>query len=244
MKTVAVKTFSLDELSDEAKERALEDWNRDDPYRWDREFRDTLKAFENEFGIEIVRWRYSPHGYDFTLRTDDVDSDILELKGNRARAWFWNNHGAVLLEPRKTWWYRDRGTGKWRKGLLCGSGEPNPVRKSKVFFDRVYDGTCPWTGYCLDCSALDPIAYFCFGVEWNEELKRHVPIRPTKAQDDANTVESLLRDCVHSLFRYVRDDWAEQQTMEAFKDTCEANDYRFTYDGKMWSGIYEAKEAS
>lgn len=243
MKTVTVETFSFDELSDEAKERALEDWNRDDPYSWDREFRDTLKAFEDEFGVKVERWEYSPSGYDFTLRTDGVDSDGLELKGNRARAWFWNNHGAVLLEPRKTWWYRDRDTGKWTRGLVCGTGEPNPVRKSKVFFDRVYDGTCPWTGYCMDCLALDPIAHFCFGVEWDEKEKKRVPSSRRIAVDDSNTVESLLRDCVHSMFRYVRDDWAVQRTMEAFKDACEANDYRFTCDGKMWSGRYEAKEA-
>ena len=233
MKKVEITVYSLDELSDEAKERAHADWNRDNPYDWDGEFRDTLKAFEREFGVEVVNWEYSPYDYDFHLCTGSIEDDVLALKGNRARAWFWNNHGAILLEPRKTWWYRDKGTGKWAKGLVCDKSTPNPKRTSKVFFGRVYDGTCPWTGYCLDCSALDPVAYFCFGVAWDEELKRRVPIRPTKAQDDANTVESLLRDCVHSMFRYVRDDWAYQLKMESFEETCRANDYTFDADGKM-----------
>ena len=216
MKKIEITVYSFDELSDEAKERALADWNRDNPYNWDREFRDTLEAFEREFGVEVVDWEYSPYDHDFSFRTGRIDSAVLELEGNRARAWFWNNHERCLLTGR--YYSKFHGT---------------KHAHSKFFFDRVYDGTCPWTGFFLDCSALDPIAYFCFGVEWDEKLKRRVPIRPTKAEDDANTVETILYDCVESLFDAVEKDWAYQCSMEAFKEACDANDYTFDADGKM-----------
>ena len=105
--------------------------------------------------------------------------------------------------------------------------------RSKVFFDRVYDGTCPFTGVCFDCSALDPVAYFCFGVRWDEKLQKRVPVRPTKLEDDRNTVESVLRSCVDSLLLAAQKDWEYQCSMEAFEEACRDNDYTFTEDGRM-----------
>lgn len=215
MKTVQLTLYSIDELSDTAKENALFEWNKDTTHNWDGEVRDTIKEFEHEFDVEVTDWRYSPSDHDFSLDLSRIDSDVLELRGNRARAWFWNNHGDVLLSARKTYYSKARSYA------------------SKVFFDRVYDGTCPFTGVCFDCNALDPLAYFCFGVRWDEELKKRVPRRPTKRGDDGNTVRSILRDCVDSLLLAAQKDWEYQCGMEAFKETCRANGYTFTEDGRM-----------
>ena len=218
MRKAKVDVFAFDELSEEARERAHRDWvSKGMPYCWDAEARDTIKAFEREFGVEVRNWQYSSCGYDFDLRTGSIEDDVLALKGNRARAWFWNNHERCLLTGR--YYSKFHGT---------------KHAHSKFFFDRVYDGTCPWTGYCMDCSALDPIAHFCFGVEWDEKEKRRVPSSRRIAVDDSNTVESLLRDGLHSLFQALQDDCAYQESMEAFKEACEANEYEFTEDGAMW----------
>ena len=218
MKKVELTLYSFDELSQEAKEKAHAEWVKGQcPYCYEREARNTIKAFEREFGVKVPRWEYSSYSYDFHLDTSMIDDDVLALKGNRARAWFWNNHGDVLLTGR--YYSKFHGT---------------KHAHSKFFFDRVYDGTCPWTGYCLDGSALDPIAEFCFGVRWDEKEKKRVPSSRRIAVDNSNTVESLLRDSLHSLFRALRDDCAYQESMEAFKDACEANEYEFTEDGDMW----------
>ena len=157
------------------------------PYCWAAEARQTIEAFEREFGVKIREWEYSSCGYDFHLDTGSIDDAVLALKGNRARAWFWNNHGSVLLEPRVRYFTHDR------EGRRIEAVAVDSVKyRSKIAFTRVYDGTCPWTGYCLDNDALDPIAYFCFGVEWDEKGKRRVQSKArTLRQDDANTVESL-----------------------------------------------------
>ena len=222
MKTVQLTLYSIDELSDGAKEYARSEWNKDTTHNWDGEVRDTIKEFEYEFDLKVKDWRYSPYDHEFSLDLGGIEDDVLSLKGNRARAWFWDNHGGVLLSPRKTWCSRHNGTvGKAR------------AYRSNVFFDRVYDGTCPWTGVCFDNNALDPLAYFCFGVRWDEKLQKRVPVRPTKREDDRNTVESVLRDCVDSLFLAAQKDWEYQCGMAAFKEACDANGYTFEPDGTM-----------
>lgn len=223
MKTVKINVYPFAELSDEAKERAHSKWLEcGHEYSWAGEVRDTIKAFEDAFGVKITRWQYSSWSYDYSLDFDGIDADVLELSGNRARAWFWNNHGDLLL------------TGRYY-GKKCRE-------HSRFFFDRVYDGTCPLTGVCYDCAALDPLAYFCFGTEWDEGQKKRVQSsRRTLAADNANTVESILRDCVESLFESVEKDCEYEESMEAFAETCEANGYTFTEDGEMWN---EAREVA
>lgn len=215
MKTVQLTLYSIDELSDGAKEYARSEWNKNTTHNWDRDVRDIIKELEYEFDLEVKDWRYSTYDHEFNLDLSGIEDDVLNLKGNRARAWFWNNHGSVLLAPRK---------------VLCSKAR---WYRSKVFSDRVYDGTCPFTGVCFDCNALDPLAYFCFGVRWDEELKKRVPIRPTKREDDRNTVRSVLRACVDSLLLAAQKDWEYQCSMEAFVETCRANDYTFTESGRM-----------
>lgn len=231
MRKTSVEVFTFDELSDEAKERAHRDWNsKGMPYSWAEEARKTIKAFEKEFGVKIRNWEYSSYSYNFHLDTGSIDDDVLALKGNRARAWFWNNHGDVLLEPRTRYFTRDK-DGRRIEAVGLDSIEYH----SKVSFTRVYDGTCPWTGYYLDNDALDPIAYFCFGVVWDEKEKKRVQSKArTLAKDNENTVESLLRDSVDALFRSLKEDCEYQESMEAFEETCAANGYEFTEDGEMW----------
>lgn len=233
MKRVEITLYEYDELSDVAKERACRDYAEHFDYFWDVEVRKTIEAYEREFGVTVRTWQYSPYDRSFDMRTDGIDDEVLALSGNRARAWFWNNHGDVLLEPRKTWWYRDKDTGKWRRGITCGSSEPNPVRKSKVLFDRAYDGTCPWTGVCFDNDALDPIAHFCFGVRWDPGLQKRVPSGRTLAEDNRSTVEDLLRAGMDSLLKTASSDWAYQVSEDGFREECTSNGWTFEENGEM-----------
>ena len=241
MEQVKVNVYSFDELSDEAKQHALEKWNeKNDTYNWEAEARDTIDAFEAEFNVDVTNCYFSPGNYDFHLYTGRIDDDVLALKGNRARAWFWNKVGHLLLKPRLDYWTHLNGN------LYKAVAVDSRKYKSKVFFERCYDGTCPWTGVCFDNDMLDPIGYFCFGTRWEDKLKKRVQDYDSRkiAIDDRNTVESILDDCCHSFFRALKEDWADQQSMEHFEETCESNGYRFTEDGEMWSGALEAREST
>lgn len=230
MRTAEIEVYSFDELSYEAKERALAKWRETEDHHWGGEVRDTIAAFEKEFGVDIRSWQYSSYNHRFSLDLSRIDDDVLALKGNRARAWFWNNHAHVLLAPARHYWTHGR------DGKLFRAVAPDSrVYQSKVFYDRVYDGTCPFTGVCFDNDALDPLAYFCFGVVWDAEKKRRIQSTArTVAADDRNTVESVLRDCVDSLFAAAQQDWEGQESEEYFRDFCEANEWEFTEDGDRW----------
>ena len=231
MRTAEVKIYSFDELSDEAKERAHANWlNEGHEHFWAGEARDTIKAFESEFGVTIRNWRYDSSGYGYDIRFDGISDEVLELSGNRARAWIWNNHGNVLLSP--TVRYFTKIDGKRVEAVSATSRR----FKSKVFFERVYDGTCPLTGVCFDCDALDPIAYFAFGVEWSEKDRKRVASSRRLSHDNNTTIEDLIRECVDSLFQSLQNDCEAQETMEYFADHCAANNYEFDEDGELWTG--------
>lgn len=236
MKEITLKLYEYDELSDEAKKKALEDWRSPDAgHQWDGEIRDTLKALEKELDIEVFRWSYDSCGHDsgsiiWGTRWND---DNLALAGERARSFLWNNFARLVMQPRKKWYAKHIDGRIDLSGCIhCDDGWTNLKRKSKVFFDRVYDGTCPLTGVCFDNDALDPLAYFCFGVKWDEDQKTRVMVpHDERWRWKSTTVEEIIRDCVDSLFKAAQEDWESQLSEEYFKDYCVENEWLFEEDG-------------
>lgn len=91
METITLNLYSIDELSDDARERAIEHYRRyvtPDTIPWADEYRDSLTAFCEEFSIELDRdgdyWRSS------------MDENVLNLSGNRLRTYIVNNYSAIL----------------------------------------------------------------------------------------------------------------------------------------------------
>ena len=218
MKEITIKLYTFDELSDEAKKRAHETFlSTGDYWGASGDATATIKKVEELFGIKLSDWEigsYNPRYPTVTFEDSRWYNDALDLKGNRARAYLWNNFGKVLLTGR---YYS-----KWR-----GTKHAH----SRLFFDRVYDGTCPLTGVCFDCDALDPMAYFCFGVVWNGE--KRVPSGRSLRADNAVTVKSVIQDCVYSLFKTLNADCEACESMDYFAELCEVNGWTFEEDGTM-----------
>lgn len=234
--TKEYKVYSFDELSEEAKSKAHSDYlNSHDFYPWEREVENCIEELNNLFHIKIRDWEYGGYcSYSYDIKWDDWfwDYDYAykrkELSGNRARAFLWNNFGDVLYEMRHYGKYlKNENTGKWHY-----------QRTSRVLAEsRVYDGTCPLTGTWIDNSALDPMAYFCFGVKWNKDLRKFFPDRRDAfavKRDEGITVEDIITDCVDSLFREAQDDYEYYQSREHFEEECRDNDWEFLENGKMF----------
>lgn len=222
MKEITIKLYSYDELSEEAQAKAHNDYLRAGDY-WslESEAKSVIEEVEKLFRVKLTDYSVDTYRPEYpTVKFGDFwNDDMKNLKGNRARAFLWNNFGHVLLSGR--YYSKYHGT---------------KHAHSRFFFDRVYDGTCPLTGICFDCDALDPMAYFCFGVEWSEELKKRVPgPRDENAvrRDNCTTVEGVVRDCVHSLFKSFCDDKEYAEGRESFRNACVANDWTFEEDGTM-----------
>ena len=218
MKEITIRLYTFDELSDEAKKRAHETFlSTGDCWGASGDATATIKKVEELFGIKLSDWEIGsscPRYPTVTFQDSRWHDDALDLKGNRARAYLWNNFGKVLLTGR----YHS----KWRGTKYA---------HSRLFFDRVYDGTCPLTGVCFDCDALDPMAYFCFGVVWNGE--KRVPSGRLLRADNAVTVKSVIQDCVYSMFKAFNADCETSESMDYFAELCEVNGWTFEEDGTM-----------
>lgn len=235
MKEITIRLYDYDELSPEAKKLALDEWQSADiEHFWGREAEDTLKKLQEELGIEVSRWEYSPYGHDVgVIRFPRYTDDQLNLAGRRAQAFLWNNFAHLIMQPRKQWYAKHRdGRVDLSGSLYCSDKWENMYRESKVFFDRTYDGSCPLTGVSFDNDALDPLCYFCFGVEWDEKAGKRVMIpQSRRAKWMTTTVEDVLRDCVDSLLRSAKDDWNGQFTEEYFANHASANKFMFDKNG-------------
>ena len=235
MREITVRLYDYDELSPAAKRRALEEWQSEgiEHFRG-REVEDTFDKLQKELGVMVTQWEYTPHYHDSgVIRFTHYTDDQLGLAGRRAQAFLWNNFAHLIMQPRKQWYAKHRDGRVDLSGCLhCGGGWKSMRRESKIFFDRTYDGTCPLTGVCFDCDALDPLVCFCLGVEWDEKSGKRVTIPQSKrAMWAATTVEDVLRDCVDALLRSAQDDWNCQFTEEYFADHARSNEFAFDENG-------------
>jgi len=136
MKTKTINLYSFDELSEEAKERAI-DQLRPDYNFWQGENQDTLKKFCQIFPVKLGR-----NSFQFI-------GDHENMSGQRLATYIWNNYRNEIYEPKQYW--------------IC-QGRPNTVganskhRNSKVF---LYDEfACSLTGFYMDNLILAPIFDF------------------------------------------------------------------------------------
>ena len=236
MKEITIRLYEYDELSDEAKKKAHEDWlSHEHEHFCGGEVRDTLKKLEEELGIEVSRWSYDSCSHDYgTIRFKNWNDDQLALAGERARAFLWNNFGHLVMQPRGKWYAKNVTDGRvdYSGAVYCSGDWRNRCRESKVFFDRTYDGTCPLTGVCFDNDALDPLAYFCFGVRWDEKARKRVMVpHGERWRWKSKTVEDVVRECVDALFESAQRDCEYQDSEEHFAEMCAANDWTFEEDG-------------
>ena len=231
MRDAKVRVYKFSELDGEARERAMESFielNREFPFAG--EVRDSIEAFEEEFGVDIDNWSYSSCGHDYQLHTGRIDDDVLNLRGNRARAWFWNNHRSL-----------------WKPAYMCACrmpdgklrprcvGQNSIHRRSKMSIEC----SCPWTGWCYDMSLLTPMLDFMDGVEYDERIRRRVKTSRIVGVDNLTTVEGVLDMCVESLFCDLQKECEYNESEEYIADNCEANGYEFTEEGKFWCGARE-----
>lgn len=135
MRTVRTKVFKFDELSDKAKEKAI-DLLRSNENPWDRENFQALQEFCKIFPARINR-----------------DGDLqycgdVQLKGYRLATYIRNNYGSYIFKP-KQYWICD--------GRLNTVGVNSKHRDSKVF---VIEDGCPLTGFWMDNEILKPVFEF------------------------------------------------------------------------------------
>lgn len=142
MRTIIKNVYTFNELSDEAKEKAISNYrDSNTEIFWVDETLESLKGlFENCNGIKLKD--YSLGECNSWIRVDFTNEEVENVSGKRALAWIENN-------------------------LLCNIRIPvnslavNGTRRKLAQYGRYYRAgmikPCPFTGYCADDDFLDSL---------------------------------------------------------------------------------------
>lgn len=203
MRTVAIEVYDVNELSEEAKKRAHQEWQEKKDYPWSEENEKTLRAFVEWFPVTVNRWQYDEYmsrvSFDF-----EADDCIRKLTGQRLATYLWNNYKHAL--------YSGRYYSLWSRTEI---GDPYPrklkSRNSKVMLTNC----CPLTGYYIDMAILQPIYDFM--------------AKPSEGYD----FYVLMADCLGAWGRACSNDFRDASSMESFEEDCETYGWEFTEDGVL-----------
>jgi len=147
MRTITTTVYKFNELSDEAKDNAIENYrNSDKEYFWLDENRETMEKFAKLFPIEVTNWSYGGRGEGVSF-TSSMDGAIEELTGQRLATYLWNNYKRDLFKGK--YYSKQRAT-----------STPEKYQYVKRYSRIQLENSCVLTGYYMDNEILDPIYQF------------------------------------------------------------------------------------
>jgi len=147
MRTIRTKIYKFYELTEKAKEQAIENCRPKEIF-WAEENKQSMEAFADCFNVHVTSWAYGDYrsGVDFNHSLDEGRENMI---GHRLATYFWNNYKESIYKPKQYW------ICEGRKNTV---GVNSKHRESKIF---LYDElACPFTGYYMDNVILGPIFEF------------------------------------------------------------------------------------
>jgi hypothetical protein len=214
MKTLEITLYRFEELSEEAKNNAINTFleGAEFDYIYD-DARATLKEFEENTEVR------SGHRDMFSPSLDHFNDKILDLKGVRLRTWILNNWGWFLYDRKYL------GVSKREEGA-----EANPRPHTMKIFHKDFkglrycmyysniqtDNSCVLTGVCYDDSLLKPIYDF---------IKNPCPHAD---------LEYLINDCYKELEKDIESEIAYRESTEGITEELREREEIFTEDGDFF----------
>lgn len=191
MRIVEVKVYEFDELSEKAKERAVEKYNYPEP---DVSIWKIIKEFETHFGLKVES-RDLERYFKIRFDNDDYD-DICSLTGERLYRYIQNNFHDTLYEKKAYRIVRDH--------IYTGK-----KRVSRIMYEET---ECPFTGLWLDDFLLDPIREFMnkieYGITFEELMERSVSNLVSGYKEYMEYLESeehFAEDCEANGYEFFED---------------------------------------
>lgn len=207
MKTISIKLYKFDELSQQAQENAVRKlWDVNDSAHIYDDAHETVKQFHKYFPTKEGRNSW------LDVRTSHIDDCILSLTGIRLRTYLINNFYNALYR-RKYFTLLD---GNRRHRMAVNYTPKNGGIYSQIFSTIQYvQGNCPLTGVCYDDDILNPFYDFI-------------------NNPDSRTFEDLVNEGFDNLKRSIESECEYLSSAQAIIETIHANDYDFTEDGKLY----------
>ena len=226
MKTRIINIYSFHELSEDAKQNAIQEWrelsyrSNEAQYIYD-EAHNSIKEFLSIFPVYTSRNSWLEPSF---MNTDD---NIMELTGLRLRKWFINNAYQYITKGKyiKTI-YRESVPGNYTKypfrKKISEVKNPYMINKGEKYSISLYSWITittdyPLSGMCYDYDLLNPIYDF---IEYKDAKNM-----------DYYTFEDVITECFSSLRRSLK---AEEEYIYSDKgiiETIEANEYEFLENG-------------
>lgn len=209
MRQIITNAYQYSELSDNAKQKAVESYRGKgyDESHYFEEVTDSVKKLAEVFNLKF--------GREYTdIRTGHIDDDILNLTGIRLYKYLVNNYYSDLFKPKYI---------KAIDGIKTGRQFIFKVHKSHKgeSYTQVYSknfvspDNCPLTGVCYDNDILKPVYDFL------------------KKPDNSTTFEDLIRDIESAISKTYSDTEEWINSDEFIIDAIEANEMEFTESGKI-----------
>lgn len=208
MRTETIEIFKFSELTEMAKEKAI-NWYRNDldldiQIYYD-EAHATVDKFNQLFGVK----NGSRSWLEFDL--SGIDENLLDLTGLRLRTYVINNFFSRLYKGKyySLWSNTEKADNVYGKKLKS--------RHSKVIFNN----DCVLTGVDYDNCMLQPVYEL---IEWSEKSDYH----------SYQTFENLINDCYKALEQSIEETISYLNSDTSIIENIEANDYEFYIDGSKY----------
>lgn len=209
MRTIRTKVYKFSELSNEAKQKAINsirgtiptDHVYDDAYN-------SVKAFHGVFGTQEGRsW--------LDIHTGNIEDNIIRLTGLRLRTWIINNYGQQL--------YKGRYFSLWSKTEISYKHHKNGYPVLKTRYSKVMlQNSCVLTGVCYDDSLLKPIYDFLDNYTLKANYYSYMDL------------QTLFDDCFKSLEQDIENEIDAMGGEDYTVDHIQANEYEFLKDGTKY----------
>lgn len=146
MRTITKNIYTFNELSNEAKENAIENYRSNMEFVWQDDIINTIVAIAKAIYCDYDYYSYDGITYNVSFTPNIYDGG---LKGKRAWAYIENNYITPYEKP-KTYYLNH---------FLYCDGRKNWSRKSRI--NRSIEN-CMFTGYCAD---------YCYYEAWRNWKK-------------------------------------------------------------------------
>lgn len=188
MRTIEVKILTFNELSEQAKENAFENWrNEERDFFWMEENLESLKQGLLHFGFELKDWSI----------------DYYNAKNAYLRIEYQNSNGydeENALQGVRLWKFINNNMlDYWCK------------YKKKYEYGKLLDGNCPFTGYCVDEDFLEPVRQFMkkpIGITFQELMEdcAHNVMKCIELDYEYQTSKDyFIEMCIENIYEFYED---------------------------------------
>lgn len=224
MRTIELKLYQFSELSEQAKERAIQDYREsaanEDLQIMFSEYLASLKRFCDLTGVELKDYSLCDRS-DVTLRFESYDFDNTDLQGLRLRTWVINNWSLVIERPKflKVLNYKDMANNTKKMPFILKDAKT--YNSYTLAYSRVQKcalDDCGLTGLYSDYAVLKPLFDFV--------------VRPYDFRENYD-LEDLLTDIAGNFEADVNNAYESILSDEYIKEHLENCDYEYLSNGEL-----------